>query len=192
MPETSSMTLPLGTEAPTFRLPDPDGKWVSSDDLKSAPALLVAFICNHCPYVKHIRSQFAEFAKEYQARGAAVVAINSNDAESYPDDGPAQMAQEIKHAGYSFPYLYDQTQDVAKAYRAACTPDFFLFDRDRRLVYRGQFDDSRPSNGRPVTGTDLRAALDAVLAGRPVSPDQKPSVGCSIKWKRGTTAQTAR
>ena len=192
MPETSSMTLPLGTEAPTFRLPDPAGKWVSSDDLKSAPALLVVFMCNHCPYVKHIRSQFAEFAKEYQARGAAVVAINSNDAESYPDDGPVQMAEEIKRAGYTFPYLYDQTQDVAKAYRAACTPDFFLFDRDRRLVYRGQFDDSRPNNGRPVTGTDLRAALDAVLAGRPVSPDQKPSVGCSIKWKRGTTAQTAR
>jgi len=186
------MTLALGTEAPAFRLPDPYGKWLSSDDLKSAPALLVAFICNHCPYVKHIRSQFAEFAREYQARGVAVVAISSNDAESYPEDGPAQMEEEIKLAGYTFSYLYDETQGVAKAYRAACTPDFFLFDRDRRLVYRGQFDDSRPSNGRPVTGADLRAALDAVLAGRPVSPDQKPSVGCSIKWKRGTTAQAAQ
>jgi peroxiredoxin len=192
MPETSSMTLPLGTEGPAFRLPDPHGKWVSSNDLKSAPAFLVAFICNHCPYVKHIRSEFVEFAKEYQARGVAVVAISSNDAESYPEDGPAQMAAEIKDAGYTFPYLYDETQDVAKAYRAACTPDFFLFDRDRRLVYRGQFDDSRPSNGRPVTGADLRTALDAVLSGRPVSADQKPSVGCSIKWKRGTTAQATQ
>jgi peroxiredoxin len=192
MPETSLMTLPLGTEAPAFRLPDPYGKWVSSDDLKSAPALLVAFICNHCPYVKHIRSQFAELAKEYQARGVAIVAISSNDAESYPDDGPAQMAEEIKHAGYTFPYLYDETQGVARAYGAVCTPDLFLFDRDRRLVYRGQFDDSRPNSGRPVTGVDLRAALDAILAGRPVNPDQKPSVGCSIKWKRGTTAQAAQ
>ena len=162
-----------------------------ADDLKSSPALVVAFICNHCPYVKHIRSSFAEFAKEYQARGVAIVAISSNDAESYPEDGPAQMAEEIKRAGYTFPYLYDETQEVAKAYRAACTPDFFLCDREQRLVYRGQFDDSRPSNGRPVTGADLRAALESVLAGRPLSPDQKPSVGCSIKWKRGTTAQTA-
>ena len=182
------MTLALGTEAPAFRLPDPHGKRVSSNDLKSASALVVAFICNHCPYVKHIGSQFAEFAKEYQARGVAVVAISSNDAERYPEDGPAQMAAEIQHGGYTFPYLYDETQEVAKAYRAACTPDFFLFDRDRRLVYRGQFDDSRPSNGLPVTGADLRTALDAVLAGRPVIPDQKPSVGCSIKWKRGTNA----
>jgi len=192
MSETSSMVLPLGAQAPAFRLPDPHGAWVSSEDLKSAPALLVAFICNHCPYVKHIRSQFAALAKEYQARGVAVVAISSNDAESYPDDGPAQMAEEIKQVGYTFPYLYDETQEIAKAYRAACTPDFFLFDRDQRLVYRGQFDDSRPNSGRPVTGADLRVALDTLLAGRPISPDQRPSVGCSIKWKRGNTAKAAQ
>jgi thiol-disulfide isomerase/thioredoxin len=155
------------------------------DDFKDAPALLVAFICNHCPYVKHIRSAFAELAKEYQAQGVGVVAINSNDADSYQEDRPEKMAEEIKQVGYKFPYLYDESQEVAKAYRAACTPDFYLFDGDRRLVYRGQFDDSRPGNGRPVTGADLRAALDAVLAGRPVSSNQRPSLGCNIKWKRG-------
>jgi peroxiredoxin len=192
MPETSSMTLSLGTQAPAFRLSDPHGKSVSSDELKSTPALLVAFICNHCPYVKHIRLQFADLAMEYQARGVAIVAISSNDAGAYPEDGPAQMAEEITQAGYTFPYLYDKTQEVAKAYRAACTPDFFLFDRDQRLVYRGQFDDSRPNNGRPVTGADLRAALDTVLAGRPISTDQKPSVGCSIKWKRENIAQATQ
>jgi peroxiredoxin len=185
MAETPSTMLALGTKAPHFRLPDPRGKWVSVDDFKDAPALLVAFICNHCPYVKHIRRGFAELAKEYQAKGVGVVAINSNDAENYPDDRPEKMAEEIKQIGYTFPYLYDESQDVAKAYRAACTPDFYLFDRDRRLVYRGQFDDSRPGNGRPVTGADLRAALDAVLAGGPVPSNQRPSVGCNIKWKRG-------
>lgn len=185
MAETPSTMLALGTKAPHFRLPDPRDKWVSVDDFKDAPALLVAFICNHCPYVKHIRRGFAELAKEYQAKGVGVVAINSNDAENYPDDRPEKMAEEIKQIGYTFPYLYDESQDVAKAYRAACTPDFYLFDRDRRLVYRGQFDDSRPGNGRPVTGADLRAALDAVLAGRPVPSKQRPSVGCNIKWKRG-------
>jgi len=185
MAETPSTMLALGTKAPHFRLPDPHGKWVSVDDFKDAPALLVAFICNHCPYVKHIRRGFAELAKEYQAKGVGVVAINSNDAENYPDDRPEKMAEEIKQIGYTFPYLYDESQDVAKAYRAACTPDFYLFDRDRLLVYRGQFDDSRPGNGRPVTGADLRAALDAVLAGRPVPSKQRPSVGCNIKWKRG-------
>jgi peroxiredoxin len=177
--------LPLGTKAPAFRLPDPQGKWVSLDDFKDAPALLVAFICNHCPYVKHIRSRFAELAKEYQGQGVGVVGINSNDVENYPDDAPEKMAEEIKQVGYTFPYLYDESQEVAKAYRAACTPDFYLFDREHRLVYRGQFDDSRPGNGRPVTGADLRAALDAVLAGRPVSSKQRPSLGCNIKWKRG-------
>jgi peroxiredoxin len=177
--------LALGTKAPHFRLPDPHGKWVSSDDFKEAPALLVVFMCNHCPYVKHIRSRFAELAKEYQRQGVAVVGINSNDAESYPDDAPEKMAEEIKQVSYTFPYLYDESQEVAKAYRAACTPDFYLFDRDRRLVYRGQFDDSRPGNGRAVTGADLGAALDAVLAGRPVSSKQRPSLGCNIKWKRG-------
>ena len=185
MADTPSAMLALGTKAPSFRLPDPQGKIVSSDEFKDTPALLVVFICNHCPFVKHIRSKFAELAREYQARGVAIVGINSNDVESYPEDRPEKMAEEIKQVGYVFPYLYDASQDVAKAYRAACTPDIYLFDRDRRLVYRGQFDDSRPGNGRPVTGADLRAALDAVLAGRPVPADQKPSIGCSIKWKRG-------
>lgn len=184
MAETPSTMLPLGTSAPDFKLPDPSGKFASLADFKNSPALLVAFISNHCPFVKHIRKEFASFAKEYQGRDVSVVAIGSNDAANYPQDGPEKMAEEIKQIGYTFPYLYDETQDVAKAYQAACTPDFFLFDRDHRLVYRGQFDDSRPSNGRPVTGKDLRAALDAVLAGRPVSSEQKPSVGCNIKWKR--------
>jgi peroxiredoxin len=177
--------LALGTKAPHFRLSDPQGKWVSLDDFKDTPAFLVVFMCNHCPYVKHIRSRFAELAKEYQAKGVGVVGINSNDVLNYPDDRPEKMAEEIKQAGYTFPYLYDESQEVAKAYQAACTPDFYLFDRDRRLVYRGQFDDSRPGNGRPVTGADLRSALDAVLAGRPVPSNQRPSLGCNIKWKRG-------
>jgi peroxiredoxin len=182
MAEQSTM-LPLGTKAPSFRLPDPHGKLISSDSFSSAPALLVAFICNHCPYVKHIRASFAAFAKEYQTHGVAIVGINSNDVANYPDDSPEKMAEEIVAAGYTFPYLYDESQEVAKAYRAACTPDFFLFDREQRLVYRGQYDDSRPKNNLPVTGADLREALDAVLAGRAVAEDQKPSVGCGIKWK---------
>lgn len=184
MVETPSTMLPLGTAAPKFNLPDPDGKSVSLDDFKDAPALVVAFICNHCPFVKHIRKQFASFAKEYQSRGVAFVAINSNDVESYPDDAPEKMAEEVKEIGYTFPYLSDQSQEVAKAYRAACTPDLYVFDKVRRLAYRGQFDDSRPGNARPVTGRDLRAALDALLAGHAVSENQRPSVGCNIKWKR--------
>jgi peroxiredoxin len=192
MVETQSTMLPLGTKAPHFLLPDPQGKHISSDDFKSAPALLVVFMCNHCPYVKHIQSRFAELAKEYQARGVAVVGISSNDVESYPDDSPEKMAEEIQRVGYTFPYLYDESQAVAKAYHAACTPDFFLFDKDRRLAYRGQFDDSRPRNGRPVTGADLRAALDAVLEGRPVTSDQRPSAGCNIKWKAGNEPQFSR
>jgi thiol-disulfide isomerase/thioredoxin len=185
MAETPSTMLPLGTTAPYFRLIDPHGKWVSSEDSKDARALLVVFICNHCPYVKHIRSHFASLAKEYQARGVGIVGINSNDVEGYPDEGPEKMAEEIQQVGYAFPYLYDESQEVAKAFRAACTPDFYLFDGERRLVYRGQFDDSRPGNGRSVTGEDLRTALDALLAGLPVPEKQKPSVGCNIKWKRG-------
>jgi len=185
MAETPSTMLALETKAPHFRLPDPHGKWVSLDDFKDAPALLVVFMCNHCPYVKHIQSKLAEVAKEYQAKGVGVVGINSNDVANYPDDRPEKMAEEIKHVGYTFPYLYDESQDVAKAYRAACTPDFYLFDREHRLVYRGQFDDSRPGSGRPVTGADLRAALEAVLAGRSVAGNQRPSLGCNIKWKRG-------
>jgi peroxiredoxin len=192
MVETQSTMLALRTKAPHFRLPDPQGKYISSDDFKSVPALLVVFMCNHCPYVKHIQSRFAELAKEYQARGVAVVGISSNDVESYPDDSPEKMAEEIQRVGYTFPYLYDESQEVAKAYHAACTPDFFLFDKDRRLAYRGQFDDSRPRNGRPVTGVDLRAALDAVLAGRPVPSDQRPSAGCNIKWKAGNEPQFSR
>jgi len=189
MAEQSTM-LPLGTVAPEFRLPDPSGKVFSSAALERAP-FLVAFICNHCPYVKHVQSAFAGLAKEYQSRGVAIVGINSNDAVNYPDDRPEKMTEEIRNAGYTFPYLYDETQEVAKAYGAACTPDFFLFDRDRRLVYRGQFDDSRPQNGVPVTGADLRAALDSVLAGRAIPAEQKPSVGCGIKWKPQTAVQTA-
>jgi len=191
MPETPSAMVSLGTVAPAFRLPDPGGKIVSSDDFKNAPALLVAFICNHCPYVKHIRARFAEFAREAQERGVAVVAISSNDVVAEPGDSPQKMAEEIRLAGYTFPYLYDESQEVAKAYQAACTPDFFLFDREHRLVYRGQFDDSRPGSGRPVTGKDLGAAIDAVLSGRPVSTEQKPSIGCNIKWKSRTGTRYA-
>ena len=182
---TPSTMLELATAAPDFRLPDTNGRTVSLSDFKDAPALLVMFICNHCPYVKHVRGELAKLGKDYQERGVAVVGINSNDAERYPDDGPDKMRDEARTAGYTFPYLYDETQAVARAYRAACTPDFFLFDKARRLVYRGQLDDSRPSTGRPVTGADLRAALDAVLAGRTVAADQKPSAGCNIKWKPG-------
>jgi peroxiredoxin len=185
MARTESSMLPLGTPAPPFQLPDTTGKMVSLYDFQDAPALLVMFICNHCPFVQHVRAGIARFAREYQAKGLAVVAINSNDVEAYPDDRPERMALEVRSAGYTFPYLFDDSQAVAKAYHAACTPDFFLFDRGRRLVYRGQFDDSRPGNERPVTGADLRAAVDAVLAGRPVSADQRPSVGCGIKWKPG-------
>ena len=177
--------LALGTQAPDFSLPDTSGKTVSLSDLASAPALVVAFICNHCPYVKHIREALAQFGRDMQAQNVAVVAINSNDVANYADDSPANMAREVQSVGYTFPYLYDESQAVAKAYRAACTPDFFVFDKDQKLVYRGQFDDSRPGNGIPISGRDLRAAVDAVLAGRPVALDQQPSMGCNIKWKSG-------
>ena len=182
---TPSTMLPLGTEAPDFRLPDPSGRLVARDDLADAKGLLVAFICNHCPYVKHIRAGLAAFARDYAARGLAIVAINSNDVATHPEDAPPRMAEESKRAGYVFPYLYDETQAVAKAYRAACTPDFFLFDGARRLVYRGQFDASRPGSSVPVSGRDLRAAADAVLAGRALAGEQTPSIGCNIKWKPG-------
>jgi peroxiredoxin len=182
---TPSTMLPLGTPAPDFRLPDTDGRLVSLDDFRDAPALLVGFICNHCPYVKHIRHELAGLAEEYQQKGVAVVGINSNDAENYPDDSPEMMVREKADVRYLFPYLYDETQAVARAYQAACTPDFYLFDKDRKLVYRGQLDGSRPGNAIPVTGKDLRAALDATLAGRPVGDNQRPSMGCNIKWKRG-------
>jgi len=177
--------LPLGKTAPDFKLPDTNGKTVSLADFKDKTALLVLFICNHCPYVKHIRSGLAQLARDYQPKQVGIAAINSNDVANYPEDSPARMKDEVKSAGYLFPYLYDESQTVAKAYRAACTPDIYLFDKNRKLVYRGQFDDSRPGNGIPVTGKDLRAALDAVLAGKPVPPNQKASMGCNIKWKAG-------
>jgi peroxiredoxin len=182
---TPSTMLDLGTKAPDFRLTDTEGKTVSLDDFRGAPALLVVFLCNHCPYVKHVRHELARLGRDYQARGAAVVGISSNDVAAYPDDSPEKMRQEKAEVGYTFPYLYDESQEVAQAYQAACTPDFFLFDRDQKLVYRGQLDDSRPGNPIPVTGKDLRAALDAVLAGAPAPEKQRPSMGCNIKWKPG-------
>jgi len=192
MPETPSTMALLGTKAPQFRLPDVvSSRTVSLDDFKNAPALLVMFICNHCPYVKHVREHLAQLVREYQARGVAAVGVSSNDVSQFPDDGPEGMKQEARTAGYTFPYLYDEDQEVAKQYRAACTPDFFVFDKDRRLVYRGQMDDSRPNSGRPVTGKDLCAALDAVLAGRPVPADQRPSLGCNIKWKEKNAPEYA-
>jgi len=189
---TPSTMLGLGTAAPDFRLPavplldgTAGGKVVALDDFAAAPALLVAFICNHCPFVQHVAGEMAALSLELPARGVAMVAISSNDVDAYPADSPGAMAEEAARQGWAFPYLYDETQAVARAYRAACTPDFFLFDGDRRLVYRGQLDASRPGNGLPVTGADLRAAVDAVLAGRPVAGDQRPSLGCNIKWKPG-------
>ena len=175
----------LGVEAPDFVLPDTDGRTVALDDFADAPGLLVVFMCNHCPFVKHIREELARSVKRYQEKGLAVVAISSNDAQAFPEDGPALMAREVEEFGYTFPYLFDETQSVAKAYKAACTPDFFLFDHERRLVYRGQFDGSRPGNDVPVTGADLDAAVDALTEGDPISPDQQPSIGCNIKWKVG-------
>ena len=178
-----SQMLPLGTEAPAFSLPDPDGK--NHSLAPSADAYLVMFICNHCPFVIHVREQLARIGNDYAARGVAIYAINSNDVDKYPADSPAKMKIEAETWGYSFPYLFDQSQDVAKAYRAACTPDFFVFDGDRKLTYRGQLDDSRPSNGLPVDGHDLRAALDATLESRPPIAEQRPSIGCNIKWQPG-------
>ncbi len=185
MAGVSSTMLALDTAAPDFSLPDTTGQLVSLADYKQAPATLVVFMCNHCPYVKHIANQFAEFAREYQAKGVAVIGINANDVSTHPDDSPQKMAEEAKKIGYTFPYLYDETQEVAKSYRAACTPDFFLFDKDHKLAYRGQFDGSRPGNKIAVTGQDLRAALDAVLQDQPVPAEQKASMGCNIKWRAG-------
>ena len=182
---TPSTMLPLGTAAPDFKLPDTGGKMVSLANFKGQPALLVIFICNHCPYVIHLRAGLAQLARDYLPRNVGMAGISSNDAANYPADSPDKMKEEAKKAGYLFPYLYDETQAVAKSYRAACTPDIFLFDKNQRLVYRGQFDASRPNNGISVTGNDLRAALDAVLAGKAVSEKQIPSIGCNIKWKAG-------
>ena len=183
MAVTASKMLTLGTPAPNFRLPDTEGNIVSLADFEESPALLVIFMCNHCPFVKHVLSDLVRLAKEYQAKGLAVVGINSNDVANYPEDSPEMMAKLVEEVGFTFPYLYDETQEVAKAYQATCTPDFFLFDQEMKLAYRGQMDDSRPGNDVLVTGVDLTAAMDAVLAGSEVNPEQKPSMGCNIKWK---------
>ncbi|KPK50151.1 MAG: alkyl hydroperoxide reductase [Thiotrichales bacterium SG8_50] len=182
---TPSTMLALGTPAPDFSLVNIDGKTVSLSDFSDSKALLVVFMCNHCPYVKHIADALSAFADEYREQGLAVVGISSNDADNYPDDGPEKMAEEARRRGYRFPYLYDQTQEIAKLYQAACTPDFFLFDEDRRLAYRGQFDSSRPKNDEPVNGADMRAAVEAVLGGQSPTANQIASIGCNIKWKPG-------
>ncbi len=182
---TPSSMLPLGTPAPEFSLPATDGKTVSLRDFGDAKALIVVFMCNHCPYVKHIRGQLAQLGRDVADMGVAMVGINANDPVAYPDDNLEAMKREVAAHGYTFPYVLDESQAVAKAYRAACTPDFYLFDGDQKLVYRGQLDPSRPGNGVPVDGRDLRAALQATLTGEPVNQDQQPSLGCNIKWKPG-------
>ena len=184
MARTPSNMLPLGTKAPNFTLPDTvSGKTVSLDELKSDKATVIMFICNHCPFVKHVDEAIVSLTKDYQAKGVSVIAISSNDVENYPQDSPELMKEEAEKVGYTFPYLYDETQEVAKAYDAACTPDFYVFDKDLKCAYRGQLDDSRPGNDKPVTGKDLRAALDEILEGKEVSAPQIPSLGCNIKWK---------
>ncbi len=185
MVRTPSTMLPLGTKAPDFSLVNVDGRTLSLLDFSGAPALVVMFICNHCPFVKHLANDLAAFGAEYMQQDVAVVAINSNDVANYPADSPEQMVAEAEERGYQFPYLYDETQEVAKAYRAACTPDFYVFDESQKLVYRGQFDSSRPDSGIPIAGADLRAAVDAVLAGKKPSEKQSPSIGCNIKWRPG-------
>jgi thiol-disulfide isomerase/thioredoxin len=186
MAVTPSTMLELGTTAPYFSLPEPaTGRIISLGDFDEAKALVVVFMCNHCPFVKHIASELARFAREYAAKGIATVGINANDVTTYRDDNPERMVEEVERRGYVFPYLYDELQEIALAYRAACTPDFYLFDGDRRLVYRGRFDGATPGNKVPVTGADLRAACDALLASRPIPAEQHPSMGCNIKWKAG-------
>ncbi|HIN95417.1 MAG TPA: thioredoxin family protein [Planctomycetes bacterium] len=183
MVKTASTMLPLGTTAPDFSLLNVNGQTVSRSDFQDAKGLLVIFMCNHCPFVIHLADQLAQFARDYHDAGLAIVAISSNDVSNHPQDSPEQMVHEAEQRGYIFPYLYDEEQEVAKAYHAACTPDFFLFDGNHQLVYRGQFDSSRPDSGIPVSGEDLRQAVDAMLAGQAVSEDQQPSLGCNIKWK---------
>lgn len=185
MAQTPSTMLELGTPAPHFNLPDPEGRMHSMVEFVDCRAFLVMFICNHCPFVKHIADGLATFARDYADKGLGIIAINSNDVNKYPDDAPEKMGEEARRRGYTFPYVLDEEQDVAKAYKAACTPDFFLFDESRRLVYRGQFDGARPSNDVPVNGQDMRRAVDAILAGEPVPDNQTPSIGCNIKWKPG-------
>lgn len=185
MVRTASTMLPLGTQAPDFTLPDYDGKPVSLSECKGEKGLLVIFMCNHCPYVKHVAPELARLAKDYANQGILTVGISSNDAEAYPDDSPKKMKEEANLQGYEFPYLYDASQSVASEYRAACTPDFYLFDGSLRLAYRGQLDETRPKQDKTPNGRDLRAAMDALLAGDDIPEPQKPSIGCNIKWKSG-------
>jgi peroxiredoxin len=190
---TESTMLELGTQAPEFSLPEVvSGKAISLSSFAGKDALLVMFICQHCPYVQHVKDALARLGNDYATRSIGIVAISANDAASYPDDAPDQLKAMATQLGLTFPLCYDESQAVAKAYTAACTPDFFLFDKNRRLVYRGQLDDSRPGNGKPVTGADLRAAMEAVLSGKPVSAAQRASVGCNIKWKKGNAPVYAR
>jgi peroxiredoxin len=176
--------MPLGTIAPDFTLLNTvTGEMVTLSSLKSDIATVIMFICNHCPYVKYVQGELVKLANDYQAKGLSFIAISANEVVNYPDDSPEKMKEIAQQLGYHFPYLYDETQDVAKAYQAACTPDFYVFDKDLKCVYRGQLDDARPKNDVPVTGKDIRTALDMILAGQPVNPDQKPSIGCNIKWK---------
>jgi peroxiredoxin len=184
MAETPSTMMPLGTVAPDFKLPDTiSGNSLGLEDLRSDKATVVMFVCNHCKFVKHIQKKLVEVSSQYKQKGISFIAISSNEIENYPDDAPDKMKEVAENFGYSFPFLYDESQDVARAYQAACTPDFYVFDRDLKCVYRGQFDDARPGDEIPVTGTDLKEALDNILAGEPVTPNQKPSIGCNIKWK---------
>ena len=188
MVRTASTMLPLGTSAPKFSLPNIDGKTVSLDDFRGKP-IVVTFICIHCPYVKHVAPELVRIVKDYSGRGIAFVGISSNDVTSHPEDSPEKMREEAKVQGYQFPYLYDESQEIAKTYQASCTPDFFVFDKNHGLVYRGQLDDSRPKSDKSLTGSDLRAAIDAVLSGSKPSELQKPSIGCNIKWKQGDEPQ---
>lgn len=184
MAHAESSMLSLGTSAPHFHLPDVVSKReLNLQSVRGPKGLLVMFICRHCPFVKHLEKALAQLGREYQSNGIGIVAISSNDAVNYPEDSPESLARQARDLGFTFPYLYDESQAIARAYDATCTPDFFLFNGDLRLVYRGQFDDSRPGNNIPITGKDLRAALDAVIAGKPVNPNQRPSIGCNIKWK---------
>lgn len=183
---TPSTMLPLGTAAPDFSLKDTvSGKTMSLASFAGKKGLLVMFICNHCPYVKHLKPALAQLGKDYAGKDVAIVGISANDPVSHPDDAPDKLAADAKASGYTFPVLFDDTQKVAQAYKAACTPDFFVFDASRKLAYRGQFDDSRPGNGKPVTGSDLRGALDAVIAGKSAASKQTASIGCNIKWRAG-------
>ena len=192
MAVTVSKMPALGTLAPEFSLPDTAGHIVSLGDFAESPVFLVIFMCNHCPFVKHVLDDLVRLVKEYQAKGVAAVGINSNDVVNFPEDRPSMMAKVAKKVGFTFPYLFDKSQEVAKAYYATCTPDIFLFDKERKLVYRGQMDDSRPGSEIPVTGVDLIKAIDAVLAGRYVDSDQKPSMGCNIKWNPGNEPESIK